>query len=107
MTARHLSAAEQRKYDKVLREQRHDKLMDRLEQFLGGVMIPETVTSGVATSDAGSPEVIPARTENPPELDAILEEMVLTGELSTQRMRQLVSSIRPIMEENARLKSSL
>lgn len=104
MTARHLSAAEQRKIDRLMKEQRHDKLMDRLEQFLDGVMVPETVTRGVAVSDAGSPNKPPIKIDVPESITEVMEEMAIGGLITPLQMRKLSAAISPIIEENTKLK---
>lgn len=94
-SARHLSAVEQRKYDKIAKEQRLDKLMDRLDKFLDTMIVSEAL-------QPASVEIV-----NPPGMDEVLTEMVESGLVQPVHMRKLIESIRPILEENAKLKSRL
>ena len=42
---------------------------------------------------------------NPPDMNEVLEEMVINGQATPVQMRRLIESIRPILEENAKLKN--
>lgn len=48
--------------------------------------------------------------EEPPHpegLDEVLEEMATSGVINIEHMRRIINAIRPVLEENARLKSGL
>ena len=76
---------------------RFSKLMDRLEKYLDKQEAEPSATS------------IPQPIEliHPEDLDNVLEEMATTGLMTAPQMRRIVNAIRPILEENARLKSGL
>ena len=76
---------------------RFSELMDRLEKFLD------------KQEQQPVPEVIPQPIElvHPEDLDEVLEEMATSGLISAPQMRRIVNAVRPILEENARLKAGL
>lgn len=76
---------------------RIDIVMDRLEKFLD------------KQEQQPVPEVIPQPIElvHPEDLDEVLEEMATSGLISAPQMRRIVNAVRPILEENARLKAGL
>jgi hypothetical protein len=72
-------------------------VMDRLEKFLDDHEKPPAATVITITEEPPHPEG----------LDEVLEEMATSGLINIEHMRRIINAIKPVLEENAKLKAGL
>lgn len=82
---------------KQFRDLRLDIVMDRLEKFL----------DKQEAQPVAAPIEQPLELAHPEGLDEVLEEMATSGMINVEHMRRIINAIRPVLEENARLKAGL
>jgi len=79
---------------------RLNALVPRLEKFLDDYESKTPSNAAIIQLPAEEPE-------HPEGLDEVLEEMATSGLINIEHMRRIINAIKPVLEENAKLKAGL